>query len=254
MKLRIFLPFIVVLTVFSVDLFAQGKTRPSAAKPKAQSTKNPEIGKSAVVIDETLSVLRKTPSLYSESVHRMSRGRVVTIAGVQEADGVKFYKVVVPPKNWGWVQADAVFGKFRATDEQRFFDLIKATDGFEQIEMAAEFFTHFGESPLRPKLLLLYGDIIEATAPSLSKQAASRLKLAEMKASAAPIHSYYLNFNMLDRYRKLGITFLFDTKLRQYHYDGASWAEIVKRFPNSPEAVEAKKRIELVKQKMGIGN
>ena len=252
MRSHIFLPSIILLVVFSVGAFAQGKKRPSPSKPKAQPTKNSEIGKSAVVIDETLSVLRITPSLYSESVHRMSRGRVVQIAGVAEADGVKFYKVVVPPKNWGWVQADAVFGKFRATDEQRFFDLIKATDGFEQIEMAAEFFTHFGESPLRPKLLLLYGDIIEAATPALSKQAASRLKAGEMKASAAPIHSYFLNFNMLDRYRKLGITFLFDTKLRQYHYDGASWAEIVKRFPASPEAPEAKKRIDLVKQKMGL--
>ena len=253
MKIRIAVPIIIVLIGFSVSAFAQGKPRPSPAKPKAQQARNPEIGKFAVVIDETLSVLRKTPSLYSESVHRMSRGRVVQIAGVAVADGVKFYKVVVPPKNWGWVQADALFGKFRSSDEQRFFDLIKATDGFEQIEMAAEFFTHFPESSLRAKLLLLYGDAIQAATVKLSKDANSRLKNAEMKASAAPIHSYFLNFNMLDRYRKLGITFLFDTKLRQYHYDGASWVEIVKRFPNAPEAGEAKKRIDLVKQKMGLG-
>ena len=40
----------------------------------------------------------------------------------------------------------------------------------------------------------------------LSKEANSRLKRAEMAATGAPLHSYFLNFVSLDRYRKLGIT------------------------------------------------
>lgn len=246
MKPRLLHILILLAFVCCTSTVSQTKPRP-AAKPKTPVVKSPEIGKSAVVIDDTLSVLRKEPSLYSESVHRMSRGRVVTIAGVAEADGVKFYKVVVPPKNWGWVQADAVFGKFRPTDEQRLFELAKATDGFEKIEIAAEFFMLYPTSKLRPKMLLLYGDAIQDMAPSISKAANSRLKKGEMEASGAPLHSYYLNFNMLDRYRKLGIIFVFDKRLRQYHYDGVSWNEIIAKFPNSPEYPEAVKRIEKLK-------
>lgn len=253
MKPRLLHLTILFVSAFCISAVAQTKQRPTP-KPKTPVTKSPEIGKSAVVIDETLSVLRKEPSLYSEAVHRMSRGRIVMISGVAEADGVKFYKVAVPPKNWGWVQADAVFGKFRPTDEKRLFELVTATDGFEKIEVAAEFFMLYPTSALRPKMLLLYGDAIQDMAPSLSKAANSRLKKGEMEASGAPLHSYYLNFNMLDRYRKLGITYLFDTRLKQYHYDGASWIEITKKFPNSPENPEAIKRITALKKAMGITN
>jgi hypothetical protein len=71
-----------------------------------------------------------------------------------------------------------------------------------------------------------------------------------MAASAAPLHSYYLNFVSLDRYRKLGVIFLVNSATKQFHYDGASWKEIVARSPASPEAVEAKKRLDSLKVKM----
>ncbi len=72
-----------------------------------------------------------------------------------------------------------------------------------------------------------------------------------MNASGAPLHSYFLNFNMLDRYRKEGIIFLFEPKARAYHYDGAAWSEIVQSFPKSSEAAEAKKRLDALAAKMG---
>ncbi|MBL8181860.1 MAG: hypothetical protein JNL64_09660 [Blastocatellia bacterium] len=246
MKPRLLHILILLAFVGSTSAVSQTKVRP-AAKPKTPIVKSPEIGKSAVVIDEMLNVLRKEPSLYSEAVHRVSRGRVVVISGVAEADGVKFYKVAVPPKNWGWIQADAVFGKFRPTDEQRLYELAKATDGFEKLEIASEFFMLYPNSVLRPKMLLLYGDGAQDMTSYLSKQASSRLRKDEMEASGAPLHSYFLNFNQLDRYRKLGIIFVFDKKLRQYHYDGVSWNEIIAKFPNSPEYPEAVKRIEKLK-------
>ena len=190
------------------------------------------------------------PSLFSESVHRMSRGRRVQIQGVIEADGVKFYKVTVPPTNYGWVQADAVCGKFRVGDEERLVRLVHAADGFEQIEIAGEFFSLYLDSKFKPSLLLLYGDLLEEIAVKLSKDATSRLSRKEMAASGAPLHSYYLNFNMLDRYRRLGVIFLFNPATKAFHYDGASWKEIAAKFPVSPEVVEAKKRLDVLKQKM----
>lgn len=216
--------------------------RPAAAKPA-------EIGQTAVVVDESLSVLRDRPSLYAQAVMRVGRGRKVQILGSAEADGVKFYRVAAP-SNFGWIQADAVFGKFRPGDEERLARMVQAAEGFDQLEIAVEFFMLYPNSKFRSSTLLLYGDLIEVAAAKLSKDASSRLKRPEMAASAAPVHSYYLNFNMLDRYRKLGIVFVFNSATRQYHYDGASWAEIISKFPASPEAAEAKKRMESLKQKM----
>ena len=216
-------------------------------RPSSGST---EIGQKAVVIDETLSVLRSKPSLFSEPVQRMRRGRNVQIQGVAEADGVKFYKVTAPPSSSGWVQADAVFGKFRPKDEQRLAALVQASDGFEQIEVAVEFLNIYPGSSFRPAILLLFGDLLEEAAAKLSRDALSKLSRKEMAATEAPLHSYYLNFVSLDRYRKLGINFQFNPTTRQFHYDGQSWRELITKFPASPEAVEAKKRLDLARVKL----
>jgi len=252
MKLPLFTTLLLVTVVFCGSLNAQQRKRSSVVtKPKvAAAQKSSEIGQTAVVIDETLSVLRKNPSLFSESVHRMSRGRVVQILGVTEADGVKFFRVTVPPKNFGWVQADAVFGKFRPGDEERLATLVQALDGFDQIEAAKEFFELYPTSKLRPSILLLYGDLLEELSVKLSKDATRRLKRSEMAASAAPLHSYYLNFVSLDRYRKLGVVFLFNSTSKQFHYAGSSWKEIIAKFPTSPEAAEAQKRLDALQIKM----
>lgn len=251
MKLPLFTTLILVTVVFSGSLNAQQKKHIPVTKTRtAPVQKSGEIGQTAVVIDETLAVLRKNPSLFSESVHRMSRGRVVQILGVTEADGVKFYRVTVPPKDFGWVQADAVFGKFRAGDEERLARLVQALDGFDQIEAAVKFFELYPNSSFRPSILLLFGDLLEGLSVKLSRDATNRLKRAEMAASAAPLHSYYLNFVSLDRYRKLGVVFLFNSAAKQFHYDGASWKEIVAKFPTSPEAAEAQKRLDALKVKM----
>ncbi len=251
MKLRLFITLALVTVVFSGSLNAQH--RKSSVPTRAKATTSPkaaEVGQTAIVIDETLAVLRKNPSLFSESVHRMSRGRMVQIQGVTEADGVKFYRVSVPPKNFGWVQADAVFGKFRAGDEERLAKLVQALDGFDQVEAAVQFFKLYPNSKLRASISLLFGDLIEEEAARLSKLAYSNLKRSEMAASGAPMHSYYLNYVKLDRYRKLGILFLFNSAAKQFHYDGATWKEIVAKFPASSEAGEAQKRLETLKIKM----
>ena len=86
---------------------------------------------------------------------------------VAEVDGVKFYKVAAPPDKFGWVQADAVFGKFRVGDEERLARLVQASDGFDQIEVANEFFALYPDSKFRPSILLLFGDLLEEVAVKL---------------------------------------------------------------------------------------
>ncbi|HYJ90864.1 MAG TPA: hypothetical protein VEV84_06130, partial [Pyrinomonadaceae bacterium] len=159
-------------------------------------------------------------------------------------------KVTALPSGAGWIQSDSVFGSFRSGDEERLVRLIQAADGFDQIEIANEFFNLYPKSQFRPTVLLLYGDLLEDVAAKLSKDSNNRLSRREMAASGAPVHSYFLNFVSLDRYRKLGITFLFNPATRAFHYDGASWSEIVNKFPTSPEAVEAHKRLDSLKEKM----
>ena len=65
-----------------------------------------------------------------------------------------------------------------------------------------------------------------------------------MPPIGAPEFSYYLNYHGLDRYNREGITFLFDRATRKFSYNGAAWREILKRYPNSPEATEARKHLE----------
>src|SRR5215203_5665093 len=182
-----------------------------------------ESGRTAVVIDESLSLLRMKPSLFANSIQRLRRGRRVQILGSAEADGVLFYKVSVPPGNFGWMQSDSLFGKFRTGDEDRLAQLIQAADGFDQLELATTFLGMYPASKFRAPILLLYGDLLENAAAKLSRDAGSRLSRREMAASGAPLHSYYLNFRMLDRYRRLGVTFLFNSANRSFHYNGASW-------------------------------
>ncbi len=221
-----------------------------AQKRKSNTVKKSEIGNTAVVIDETLSVLRTKPSLFASPLQRMRRGRRIQILGMAESDGVKFYKVSAPPSNFGWLQSESVFGKFRASDEGRFARLVQATDGFDQIELAAAFLELYPASRFRPPILLLYGDLLEDAATKLSRDASSRLNRREMAASGAPFHSYYLNFNMLDRYRRLGVTFLFNASTRTFHYNGACWNEIVRKYPVSAESGEAQKRLASLKVKL----
>jgi hypothetical protein len=240
------------VVLFAADLADAQRRRASAPRKGGvtTATRLRETGATAVVIDETLSVLRSRPSLFAEPVQRMRRGRKVIIQGVAEADGVKFYKVAAPPTNFGWVQSDAVFGVFRPSDEERLARLVQASDGFDQIEIANEFFQLYPRSQFRPALLLLYGDLLEEVAAKLTRDSASRLVRREMAATGAPAYSYYLNFVSLDRYRKLGIIFLFNSATRSFHYDGASWKELAEKFSTLPESAEARKRLDSLNAKM----
>lgn len=241
--------FVVIFLVFSSSIEAQKRRAVSKTKNRIAAVQKPkEINNDAMVIDETLSVLRLKPSLFADSVQRMRRGRRVKILESKQADGVMFYRVSAPPNNSGWVQSDAIFGSFRRGDDERLARLIQASTGFDQIELSANFLELFPASGFRPAILLLLGDLAEETAVKLSRDATRRLNKREMAASGAPLHSYYLNYVSLDRYRKLGVVFLFDTKTKTFHYDGTSWQEIVRKFPNSSEAVEAKKRLDSLKQ------
>jgi len=247
MKYSFLTIFTLVFLAFTSDLEAQ-KRRPSTTR-----TKNPVASQqtnTAVVVDERLAVLRSAPSFFAPTVLRMRRGRSVSISGSREADGVTFYRVSAPPNNYGWVQAEALAGKFRRGDDARLAKLLQSSEGFEQIERAQIFLKTFADSSLRPAILLLTGDLMEETALKLSTEATRRLDRREMAASGAPLHSFYLNYVSLDRYRRLGINFVFNSNTKLLHYDGANWREIISKSPKTTEAAEAQKRLDSLKEKM----
>lgn len=251
MRISHLVAIISVVSLVAVGAHSQKRVLVSTPRTKtAGLQRSGEVGGQAVVIDETLSVLRQKPSLFAQPIQRMRRGRKVTVQGVAEGDGVKFYRVTASPGKPGWVQSDAVFGKFRAGDEERLARLVQATDGFDQIEITNEFFSLYPNSKFRPSILLLFGDLLEEIAMKLTKDANNRLHRGEMAASGAPMHSYFLNFISLDRYRKQGIVFLFNPATRSFHYEGGAWREIVKNYLSTPEAAEAQKRLDTLKEKM----
>lgn len=238
-----------ILFVFSFLATAQTKRRPPIASKKA-AAQSPSENAKAIVVDERLAVLRTEPSLYARPIQRMRRGRIVLITGTRQADGVTFYRVSAPPNNSGWVQAEALTGRFKNGEDERLAKLVQASEGFEQIERAMLFLETFPNSALRSPILLLLGDLIEENAARISQEAARRLNKREMAATGAPLHSFYLNYTSLDRFRRLGVNFFFNSSTKMFHYDGAAWKEIVQKFPNSSEAAEAKKRLDSLKEKM----
>ncbi len=237
---------LILLVIFLI--FASGaeaQKRRNSAKPAVKSKSD-----TAIVVDERLAVLRPQPSLFAEPIQRMRRGREVIVQSEKTADGVTFYRIIAPPNNFGWVQADAVIRKSKKGDDERLARLIQGSEDFDKIERAALFAEIFPDSPLRPPILLLLGDLSEETALKLSKDANRALNTREMAASGAPLHSFFLNYSSLDRYKKLGINFLFNVETKSFHYDGDAWREIVKKFPNSDEADEAGKRLDSLKEKL----
>ena len=204
-------------------------------------------GRVAVVVDERLAALRDAPDFAANILQRMSRGRTVTVLGAKKAsDGVMFYRVSVTRRTSGWLQSDAIIRPANDGDDERLLRLIKGSQGFDRIERAGIFLEMFPRSPLRPAALSILGAAAEAEAANLTRAAQRRLDAREIEAGGAPVHTYFLNYNGLDRFRRQGVVFTFDTATKQFHYDGSAWREILRRHPGSPEAVEARQRLKLL--------
>ena len=205
--------------------------------------KPPAGGRIAVVVEARLAALRAAPQLNSKLVRRLGRGRMVAIRSAKSVDGVTFFLVNVTSRTHGWIQREAVASPTRAGDDQRLMRLIEHSQGFDRISRARIFLDHFTRSPLRPEVLLLLGDTAEALAAQLSTDASRRLR---DNHGEAPEFTYYLNYTGLDRYNRQRVGFIFDHSTKRFHYDGASWRELIRRYPRSSAAGEARKRMALL--------
>lgn len=230
-KRRIFALCLIILSSFST-LLSQQRRRASLG------------GQRAVVVDERLAALRDAPNLSARLLQRTSRGRVVAILGMKRSpEGLTFYNVAVTRRTRGWLQSEAVVQPGRAGDDERLLRLVRASDDFERIARARLFLDTFPKSPLQPAVLMLYAEAAEEAAAKLTREAARRLEEREMAAGGAPVFSYFMNYNGLDRYRRQDIIFTFDAGRKQFHYNGGAWREILRRYPQSPEAEAARQRL-----------
>ena len=217
-----------------------------ASHAQTDRARGPAVSRSAAfVVDERLAALRDAPGFSAALVRRLGRGRAVTLRGAKASpEGVTFYRVALSSRTSGWVQREALVAPARAGEDARLLRLARGSEGFDRVERAALFLELFPRSPLRPAALLLLGDAAQRAAARLSRDAASRLDAREMEAGGAPPHTYYLNYSGLDRYRRRGVVYRFDAPSKQFRYDGAAWREILRRHPRSPEAAEARRRLD----------
>jgi hypothetical protein len=208
---------------------------------RAQTRRLP--ARSGIVVDERLAVLRAGPQFSAAFLRRVGRGRVVTLLDAQRSrEGVVFYRVAVTRRTRGWLQREAVVTPARAGDDVRLLALIKASRDFDRIARARIFLDAFPRSPHRPAVLLILGEEAEKAAAKLSQDAARRLDPEALNTTGAPLASYFLNYNGLDRYRRQGIVFTFDSRIRRFQYDGAAWRELIRRHRGSAEAALVRQR------------
>lgn len=221
--------FVLLLTTSIVE--AQRRRRPPAG------------GSLAVVVDERLSALRDAPRPSASLIQRLGRGRFVAVAGERAAGGLNYLRVIVTNRTGGWLQAEAVVRPSRAGDDARLLRLVRGSAEFDRLARARILLESFPRSTLRPAALLIFGDASADAAERLTREARRRLDPAEMQAGGAPSLSYFLNYNGLDRYRRLGVVFDFDPAAQRYLYDGSAFREILRRHPRAPEAAEARRRL-----------
>ena len=229
----------------TVGIFAVVQLLSIASMAAGQQRRVPPGGRIAVVVDARLAALRAAPDLNATLLRRLGRGRYVSIRASQRmADGLLFHRVAINRRTSGWLQSEAVIAAWRANDDQRLVSLITGPDEFERVARARIFLDTFPRSPLRPAVLLLYSQAAEAAAEQLTRSAQHQFNRNEIPERGAPWFSYFLNYNGLDRYNRQGIRFVLDQSTRTFHYDGAALREIVRRYPQSKEADEARKTLE----------
>jgi hypothetical protein len=114
--------------------------------------------------------------------------------------------------------------------------------------LCRSFLEHFNRSPLVPRVLLALAEEADLASVTLGQHARKRLK--DVDERNANLRDYYLSDTGLDRYSRLGIAFDFKQSTAEYVYDGKAYREIVKRFPHSTEAQQARKRLESTEQRL----
>ncbi len=209
-------------------------------------------GQRAIVYDERLSALRTQPDVKAQLIARLHRDREVGIIGAPRSmnDGPLFYPVAISRNVRGWIIAEALARPQQGQDAARLMSLIEDTqDEFGRVRLARLYAVQYRGKDLAPRALLLLGQTAEQVATKLSREAHRRVgEPDEALDKQLSERAYMLNYVGLDRYNKLGVTFDYDEASERLIYDGSAYREILKSYPRSQEAAEARTRLERLKQ------
>jgi len=233
--------FLLLLLVLAVSPFVPAQTKRRVFIP----------GQRAIVIDERLSALRAQPDVKAGLDQRLRRGRAVGILrAATTRSGARFLRVAISRNKRGWVLAEAVARLGNAADAEKLMKLIEETeDEFTKARLARLFADEFRATALAPKALLLLGAIAEKVAERLTRDAKRRVGDEEPGRGLGK-RDYFLNFNGLDRYNRIGVTFDYDEASDRIVYDGAAYRELLRRYPKSEEAKAARERAEKIKSRL----
>jgi hypothetical protein len=237
-----FLSFLLIFTAWAALVL-----RAAAAQPRAGTRPNLYVpGRRAVVIDERLSALRTRPDLKAPLVQRLRRCRRVGIlsAAPPPEGGLRFQYVAVTRNVRGWVLAEALVRPGRLADAERLMGLInETTDDFVRARLARLCADEFRSTAAARRALLALGEAAERAAERLSRDARRRVG-NQGPGARADKRDYWLNDLGLDRYNRLGVTFDYDEAGDRLSYDGGAYRELLRRYPRSAEAEQARQRLE----------
>lgn len=235
--------------LFLLKLLLLFPALPGAICAHGQETGS-EKGTKAIVVIEKLALVRTGPGLLSTHEKRARNGTMVSIHECVIADGIEFCRVSGNAS--GWIQRESLALPSIEGEDMRLAGLVQASDGFQKLVRASIFIEHFPESPFRPLMLLLFGDLAEGVAAELTRRVSRSIDRNEAQVSGAPLISFYMNHPSLDRYRKLGVNYVINAQTLQLHYDGEVWKKLAKEFSGSDEAAEAEKRLNTLRANLAV--
>jgi hypothetical protein len=240
---------IAIYICLAAPALAQSQQKSTAAAQTTSSWAAPE-GRvrfvKAFVVDDRLSPLRREPKTKAQIVQRLRLGRSLYILEIRRATNEEptFLRVAVTRRTRGWIHHAAVAIPTRSAEDARIVDLIEGTrDGLDRITLCKLFVEKFPRSRLIPRALLLMGEEADRAASSLTTRANRRIQGSGSREEVSQVE-LYLNDPGLDRYSRLRISFDFDEATGRYSYDGRAYREILRRFPRSQEAIQARSRLE----------
>lgn len=212
----------------------------------AQNRRAQIVGRRAVVCDERLSALRLRPEVDAPLVQRLRRGRIISVIdAARSKEGWLFLRVAVTRRTRGWILAEATVRRGRREDSERLLRLIEnASDELVKLRLARIYIDEFRGTPAAARALLQLGNTAELVAQRLTHQAKRRLRMNDEQIDSSDRRIYLMNDIGLDRYNRIGIRFKTDATGEQLLYDGAAWRELLRRYPHSTEAAQARERID----------
>lgn len=238
----------------------------SSAKPAAQANARQAPPKHRVrfirafVVDDRLSALRRDADLKSPVMRRLRLARPVYVIASRGAknDQPKFYRVAETRRTRGWIHDAAIAipavvgedARVMRLIEERFSEKESAIEIFDRMLLCKLVIEKFGNSKFVPKAMLWLAEDAERAAALLSRAVQKHPKKLDEASDRASLRDYYLSDASLDRYTRIGVHFNYLEKSGEYLYDGQAHRDLLKRFPQSEQAAQARRQLAITQQKV----